>query len=211
MWNLLLLDIFNQSLLYLSGLPLGAMAGPAAVIASAGCFLAAGGTCMAWIAGCLTMTPLPIPWQNPCQALIFYMIIKDKPIVIAKRYFYTLTILQRMLYVRPLLTLSLSALVFLIVQRIPEEERNAPTVASCILSACGGSLALGAEIGNKHFIKEKTLCCDKLFFQNNKKKYIFSWKLCQHVPRWLRGHCSSISDWMCLLSCVMSSTSIIST
>ena len=57
-----------------------------------------------------------------------------------------------MLHVRPILTMSLSALVFLIVQRIPEEERNAPTVASCILSACGGSLGLGAEIGDKYLI-----------------------------------------------------------
>ena len=68
---------------------------------------------------------------------------------------FILTILQRMLHVRPILTMSLSALVFLLVQRIPEEERNAPTVASCILSACGGSLALGAEIGNIQFHKQQ--------------------------------------------------------
>ena len=44
-------------------------------------------------------------------------------------------------------------------------------------------MALGAEIGDKLLIK-------------NSKKYIFSRKVCQHVPRRLRGHCSSINDWM---------------
>ena len=45
-------------------------------------------------------------------------------------------------------TAAVSALVLLVTTSLPEHERTAPTIASCVLSACGGSLALGAEIGD---------------------------------------------------------------
>ena len=45
-------------------------------------------------------------------------------------------------------TAAVSALVLLVTAALPEHERTAPTIASCLLSACGGSLALGAEIGD---------------------------------------------------------------
>ena len=45
-------------------------------------------------------------------------------------------------------TAAVSALVLLVTAALPEHERTAPTIASCVLSACGGSLALGAEIGD---------------------------------------------------------------